>query len=161
MDATQHDRGWDLSVNDGIDQRRAQRSSAEGTAKPKKNQKKDAKEDEKKDPKENPKKKTEAAKVVVPKDLTPMRAIKVSTWQPLPTDGHWDHVFFTYDGSGKAAGVKIYVNGDHALPPRSSPTRSPATACGPRLRCSWDANRRMRNLPATRATRIFASMGGH
>ena len=25
--------------------------------------------------------------------------------------GEWAHVFFTYDGSGKAAGVKIYVNG--------------------------------------------------
>ena len=23
----------------------------------------------------------------------------------------WDHLFFTYDGSGKAAGVKLYVNG--------------------------------------------------
>jgi hypothetical protein len=29
----------------------------------------------------------------------------------LPTNGQWDHLFFTYDGSGKAAGVKIYVNG--------------------------------------------------
>jgi hypothetical protein len=40
-----------------------------------------------------------------------MRAIKVSTVAPLPTDGHWDHLFFTYDGSGRAAGVKLYVNG--------------------------------------------------
>jgi hypothetical protein len=44
-------------------------------------------------------------------DPTPMRAINVSTVTPLPTDGKWDHVFFTYDGSGKARGVKIYVNG--------------------------------------------------
>ena len=40
-----------------------------------------------------------------------MVAIKVSTVDPLPLDGEWKHVFFTYDGSGKAAGVKIYVNG--------------------------------------------------
>ena len=40
-----------------------------------------------------------------------MRAIKVSTVAPLPTNGQWDHLFFTYDGSGKAAGVKVYVNG--------------------------------------------------
>ena len=25
--------------------------------------------------------------------------------------GNWTHIFFTYDGSGKAAGVKIYING--------------------------------------------------
>src|SRR6202522_3241290 len=30
-------------------------------------------------------------------DPTPMRAISVSTVTPLPTDGKWDHVFFTYD----------------------------------------------------------------
>ena len=40
-----------------------------------------------------------------------MRAIKVSTVTALPTNGQWDHLFFTYDGSGKAAGVKLYVNG--------------------------------------------------
>ena len=40
-----------------------------------------------------------------------MRGIKVAIVTPLPTDGHWDHLFFTYDGSGRAAGVKIYVNG--------------------------------------------------
>ncbi len=38
-------------------------------------------------------------------------AIEVSTVEPLPLDGAWKHVFFTYDGSGKASGVKIYVNG--------------------------------------------------
>ncbi|MBO0912650.1 MAG: DUF1553 domain-containing protein, partial [Acidobacteria bacterium] len=30
---------------------------------------------------------------------------------PLPLDGAWKHIFFTYDGSGRASGVKIYVNG--------------------------------------------------
>ncbi len=28
----------------------------------------------------------------------------------LPRGG-WEHVFFTYDGSGKAAGLKVYING--------------------------------------------------
>jgi hypothetical protein len=46
-----------------------------------------------------------------PKDLTPMRAIKVATIAPLPTNGQWNYLFFTYDGSGKAAGVRIYVDG--------------------------------------------------
>ena len=44
-------------------------------------------------------------------DTTPEVAIKVSTVDPLPLDGDWRHLFFTYDGSGKASGVKIYVDG--------------------------------------------------
>jgi hypothetical protein len=40
----------------------------------------------------------------------PTDAIKVVTKVPLPA-GRWNHVFVTYDGSGKAAGVKLYVNG--------------------------------------------------
>lgn len=44
-------------------------------------------------------------------DLTPRVAIKVSTTLALPFDGKWSHIFFTYDGSGKASGVKIYLNG--------------------------------------------------
>ena len=31
--------------------------------------------------------------------------------KPLPLDNAWKHIFFTYDGSGRASGVKIYVNG--------------------------------------------------
>ena len=31
--------------------------------------------------------------------------------KPLPLDSAWKHIFFTYDGSGRASGVKIYVNG--------------------------------------------------
>jgi hypothetical protein len=38
-------------------------------------------------------------------------AIRVATVKPLPLDNEWKHIFFTYDGSGRAAGVKIYVNG--------------------------------------------------
>jgi hypothetical protein len=37
-------------------------------------------------------------------------ALKVVSNTPLKLN-QWYHVFFTYDGSGKAAGVKIYVNG--------------------------------------------------
>lgn len=46
-----------------------------------------------------------------PRDPTPNLSIKVTTNEALPLDGNWVHVFFTYDGSGRASGVKIYVNG--------------------------------------------------
>jgi len=38
-------------------------------------------------------------------------ALKLVTRDPLPADT-WTHVLFTYDGSGKAAGIQVYVNGD-------------------------------------------------
>jgi hypothetical protein len=38
-------------------------------------------------------------------------AIKVSTVKPLPP-GEWSHVVATYDGSGKAAGVTLFFNGN-------------------------------------------------
>jgi len=41
----------------------------------------------------------------------PDNAIKVTTKKKLEP-GKWQHVFAVYDGSGKAAGVKIYVNGE-------------------------------------------------
>jgi hypothetical protein len=74
-------------------------------------------------PKKEPSKKKEAAKTPAkpaapkpapkpPEDTTPMVAIEVSAAEPLPLDGRWRHVFFTYDGSDKAAGVRIYVNGE-------------------------------------------------
>jgi len=75
--------------------------------KPKKEapKKKDAKKDDakKKDP--------EPPAPKPPEDTTPLIAIKVSTAEPLPLDGHWRHIFFTYDGSGKASGVRLFVNG--------------------------------------------------
>jgi hypothetical protein len=40
----------------------------------------------------------------------PDDAIKVSTQEPL-AQGAWSHVFVTYDGSSKAAGLKVFVNG--------------------------------------------------
>lgn len=44
-------------------------------------------------------------------DSWPMSAIKVISKNPLNPPNDWHHVFVTYDGSGKAAGVKIYVDG--------------------------------------------------
>jgi hypothetical protein len=40
----------------------------------------------------------------------PEDALKVLTQAPIPA-GQWNHVFVTYDGSAKAAGVHVYVNG--------------------------------------------------
>jgi hypothetical protein len=102
MDSIQHDRGWDLAAANGlirvelVDQAPKEQPVPD---KPKKGAPKV----------EKPK--VVMPNVVMPKDLTPMRAIKVSTVTPLPTNGQWDHFFFTYDGSGRAAGVKVYVNG--------------------------------------------------
>jgi hypothetical protein len=101
MDSTQHDRGWVLAAENGmISVMLADQAPKEQPApdKPKKGEKK-------------VEKKVEAPKVKIPKDTTPMRAIKIATVTALPTNGQWDHLFFTYDGSGRAAGVKLYVNG--------------------------------------------------
>jgi mono/diheme cytochrome c family protein len=43
-------------------------------------------------------------------NIWPSNAIKVSTRSTLPKDA-WAHVMMTYDGSGKARGITIYVNG--------------------------------------------------
>jgi hypothetical protein len=40
----------------------------------------------------------------------PADALKVATRQSLPRDA-WTHVFITHDGSGKASGLKVYLNG--------------------------------------------------
>ena len=62
-------------------------------------------------PGKKPADKTPPKKDMTPPDTTPRFAIKVETLDSLPIDGKWKHVFFTYDGSGRAAGVKIYING--------------------------------------------------
>ena len=46
-----------------------------------------------------------------PDENLPEVAIRVAAVKPLPLDNAWKHIFFTYDGSGRASGVKIYVNG--------------------------------------------------
>ena len=47
----------------------------------------------------------------LPKDTTSTIAIRVVSLTPMPLDNAWKHIFFTYDGSGRAAGIKIFVNG--------------------------------------------------
>ncbi|HYK48430.1 MAG TPA: DUF1553 domain-containing protein, partial [Terriglobales bacterium] len=46
-----------------------------------------------------------------PDEKLPEVAIRVAAEKPLPIDNAWQHIFFTYDGSGRASGVRIYVNG--------------------------------------------------
>jgi hypothetical protein len=159
MDTTQHNRGWDLSLERGkivvnlVNQGPKDLPDPKPPEKPKPaaNSKLPAKQkDEKKPPeikevfqyptptdltkqdlapnkpkeKEDPKKKAEEAKKKKeeekkkkseepkePEDKTPFVAAKVTTAEPLPLDGRWRHIFFTYDGSGRAAGIHIYVDG--------------------------------------------------
>jgi hypothetical protein len=60
---------------------------------------------------EAPKKKRAAASLrATAKMPAPKRGIQVATKGTFLRD-EWHHVFFTYDGSRKASGVKIYVNG--------------------------------------------------
>lgn len=63
------------------------------------------------DKKDKKKKQAEKQSAAKSRDSTPRIAIKVLTLDTLPVDGQWKHVFFTYDGSGQAAGVKIYIDG--------------------------------------------------
>jgi hypothetical protein len=98
MDATQHNRGWALTTEQGIITVELVDQAPKEEPLPYK-------------PKKG-KKKPEAPKVVTPKDRTPIKAIKVASVKPLPTNGQWSHLFFTYDGSGKAAGVKLYIDGE-------------------------------------------------
>jgi hypothetical protein len=46
-----------------------------------------------------------------PHDNTPEIAIRVTAVKPLALDNGWKHIFFTYDGSGHASGVRIFING--------------------------------------------------
>ncbi len=137
MDTSQHNRGWDLAIKKGILSVDLVNQSPKEDSKDKKSSKKDPpapKEpfnyptphdltqadltatNKPKDKKEPAKKKDEAKPKPPqppeePKDTTPLVAIKVEAINPLPLDGEWKHIFFTYDGSGKASGIKLYVNG--------------------------------------------------
>jgi len=46
-----------------------------------------------------------------PGQKIPEVSIRVAAVTPLPLDNAWKHIFFTYDSSGRASGVRIYVNG--------------------------------------------------
>ena len=45
----------------------------------------------------------------------PEDAMKVETRKPVLKPGVWQHVFVTYNGSGKAGGIKIFVDGVEEL----------------------------------------------
>jgi hypothetical protein len=137
MDTGQHNRGWDISIEKGIVSVQLVNEAPKDLKIPKTIKvakpivKKEAfeyptpvdltakdlapnKPAPKKEAKPDDKKKAEEHKDAKPKpveDTTPWVGIKVSAIDALPVDGHWRHVFFTYDGSGKASGVKIYVDG--------------------------------------------------
>ncbi|HEY9127870.1 MAG TPA: DUF1553 domain-containing protein [Acidobacteriaceae bacterium] len=138
MDTTQHDRGWDLAVEKGTisvslvhsrpkDQPEYRRPDAKKIPPPKEvftypspgdltakdlaaNRVPEKRQPKKKEAaKKEEKPKPPAPKP--PRDMTPESAIRVSAINPIPLDGEWKHIFFTYDGSGKASGVHLYLNG--------------------------------------------------
>jgi hypothetical protein len=152
MDTTQHNRGWDLAIKNGILTvdliNQAPKDFSDHKLDPKNVTKKKAlpnaetfryptpvdltakdlapyksaedvkdetkrKAEEAKKKAEDAKKKTEEKKKEeeAKKKEPPMVGIQVATIDPLPPDGDWRHISFTYDGSGKAAGVKIYIDG--------------------------------------------------
>jgi hypothetical protein len=141
MDTTQHNRGWDLSIEKGIvsvelvNQAPAGLKNSKALPAGKRAIKPVAVKEAfeyptpvdltAKDLAPNkpaaikPKVKKEAAKKEPPKlappkpteDTTPWAGIKVSATEPLPVDGQWRHIFFTYDGSGSASGIKLYFDG--------------------------------------------------
>lgn len=45
----------------------------------------------------------------------PANLIAVRTPDPITT-GEWTHYTFTYDGSGQASGIRIYIDGKHVTP---------------------------------------------
>jgi hypothetical protein len=55
------------------------------------------------------KKKSKASEA--PDEKLPEVALRVAAVKPLPLDNAWKHIFFTYDGTSRASGVRIYVNG--------------------------------------------------
>ena len=62
----------------------------------------------------------------------PGNGIKVTTRDPLPHEG-WHHVFATYDGSSKAAGITLYVDGA----PQPLQVEKDQLTATIRTSCSW------------------------
>jgi Protein of unknown function (DUF1553)/Concanavalin A-like lectin/glucanases superfamily len=134
MDSAQHNRGWDLTVRNGVLTVELIHSSPKDAKDKKHPDSKEAfhypspqnltkqelatyKPPKKEEPKKKVEKKKEEpkpAKKEPPPDTTPLIALRVSTTTPLPTDGQWRHIFFTYDGSGRASGVSIFIDGNSA-----------------------------------------------
>jgi hypothetical protein len=141
MDTTQHNRGWSLSIEKGIVSVELVNQAPKGlkVLKAPASSKSPVKAVLQKEvfeyptpadltpkdlapnkpaPKKTTPKKPEAKKPAAkaqkpnsPEDTTPWSGIKVAAIEPLPVDGRWRHIFFTYDGSGSACGIRIYVDG--------------------------------------------------
>lgn len=111
MDTTLQNRGWDLSIDQGIVSVDIVNGAPMLEAAPKKPLKK------------KPKPPKIAARLMSklkekPAKVEKLRwpeikgsAIRVSTALPVIREDQWQHIFFTYDGSGSAAGVRIYIDG--------------------------------------------------
>jgi hypothetical protein len=56
------------------------------------------------------KKKKSEASTTPDENLTEV-SVRVVAVKPLSLDNSWKHIFFTYDGSGRASGLKVYVDG--------------------------------------------------
>lgn len=120
MDTTQADRGWDMSTDQGVITVNLVSAATDlDPVTPVK-------------PKPKPgaavkpgavvkpvKKKVDVSQTVkLPEKLKPIlwpkvkgEAISVSTATRVVGENAWQHIFFTYDGSGRASGVRIYVDG--------------------------------------------------
>jgi hypothetical protein len=58
----------------------------------------------------------------------PTDALKVVTKNPLNPPNGWHHVFVTYDGSAKAAGIKVYLDGALQPTDTAQETLNPASS---------------------------------
>ncbi|WP_052200897.1 DUF1553 domain-containing protein [Terriglobus sp. TAA 43] len=123
VDSNNHMRGWDLFVNRGVLNLQLADEGPTGLvvkdpAPVKAAQQAFHYDDPHPRPKPAPKKpdpkKADPKKMAAappPEEKKPGRAIRVAAVVPIPSDGSWKHILFTYDGSGKAAGIKLYVDG--------------------------------------------------
>jgi mono/diheme cytochrome c family protein len=112
METTQENRGWDLATDQGIISvdlvDGAPEIDAPAAKKPAKT--KQAKPGAPPRPVEG-QKPSWAIQGPIRWPVIKGSAVRVSTAAPVVADGQWQHFFFTYDGSGRAAGIKMYVNG--------------------------------------------------
>ncbi len=108
MDTTQQNRGWDIAIDQGVISVDVVNSAPQFDVEPPKKVKPKPVKD-----KVDPKPRIGRPQVQPPLKWPTIKgnAIRVSTAKQVVDEGHWQHFFFTYDGSGSAAGIKIYVNG--------------------------------------------------
>jgi hypothetical protein len=109
METTQKNRGWDLATDQGIISVDLVYGDTETDPPTKKEATKAKKAKPPTQPKPMADKKPKQEPIRWP--VIKGSAVRVSTAVPVVVDGQWQHFFFTYDGSGNAAGIKIYVNG--------------------------------------------------